>query len=150
MSTEVNGGESSSPWQLRGAAEMFRHVHAQVHWKSLQKREALFTPRSKTCSGSSLVGSAGLPRCMGCGCAEPSPSHRAEQSLHTGWFSTEDFPLQPSTPCLDLLLLHHTTALSHTAPGQGSGCLKNQRAPLGLLFPLPLPLSVAQTSPPPS
>ena len=109
----MNVGGSANPrtWQLKGAPEMFMHAHTQVHWKSLQKREPIFILRSKTCSGSNLAGSEGLPRLMAwgaggslstAGCAFPSPSHKAEQSLHTGWFFAEDLPPQPFTQCLDL------------------------------------------------
>lgn len=60
IGTKVDVGGSSNPrtWQLRSGSPAL----AQVHWKSLERREDAFIPRSKTCSGSSLVGSEGLPR----------------------------------------------------------------------------------------
>lgn len=91
------------------------------HTSSLEKFAKERGPIDPKWQGSGLVGIAGMPKCMGWGCAEPSPSLKAEQSLHTGWFSTEDFPPQPSTQCLDLLLLCHTSALTTQPQGKAWG-----------------------------
>lgn len=65
MSTEVSGGDSSSLWQLRDAAEMFRRVHTQDHWKSLQKEEVLMPPKHQGKQDGWKCRAA-----QGCGCAE--------------------------------------------------------------------------------
>lgn len=106
---------------------MFMHAHTQVHRKSLQKREAIFIPRSKACSGSSLVGSEGLARFMVWGRLAPS----AQLAVHcllplirlSSPYAQAAFPHRTWPPPAFHVMLappcscSHPTALSHTVPG---------------------------------
>lgn len=128
---------------------MFMHAHTQVHRKSLQKREAIFIPRSKACSGSSLVGSEGLARFMVWGRLAPS----AQLAVHcllplirlSSPYAQAAFPHRTWPPPAFHVMLappcscSHPTALSHTVPGQGTGCLRHWRAFPGFNLPTASP-----------
>lgn len=104
------------------------------HRSSLGKENL---PRSKTCSGSSLAGSAGLPRCLPWVQLAPSAQRTSSRNLpHCAWTS--------------LLLQPHHCSESLNPQGKAQGSWGVGGPSLGSLFPLLLPLPVAQTSPPPS
>lgn len=97
MSTQVSGGDSSSLWQLRDAAEMFRRVHTQVHGKSLQKGEALLPLKHQGKQDGWKCRAA-----QGCGCAElplPRLNNPSTQAVFIQWTSHPSLPHRAWTSC---------------------------------------------------